>query len=927
MSKTTAPKPIAPAGGSAWRHYQSKEVLGVEGSAGLIGIFSRRNSSRNPEVIDPELLEAEAKEAKARKYGGLSWDLPGVPPPDFSIESDESNALCRAQLSVFSKGVKEYEYLKEARIHAPWRSTVAEARKDGCELRRAAFWTARTDPLLQEVRRKCFELENKQWNMSELQTDQDCEEGNDRQLPEFTVGIFEKKTFQTAAEWFHEKDRKQLEEAFMPVGPNWVKTQLGTPIPQLPGVWYMHERQNQEGKHQPWLFFNASLGRYFRQRGDAGGKWVQTGTPHHPDNLPVRISHGSACLPAVGGRKDTMAVMLPELHRTCHLLKQPLLFMDRPAAMFLLVDGLRESSAAAAFCAQRFHTFFLPRLSSRQDEPEDFELVEMVNQAIEDLEKSLLDSNARYAGCGLALLLVLGQRVLVANVGNCRAVMCTPPKASGEGQTPSPKDPWKIRLLVGGGPSGHSLADVLKLERLRRLKEYAPLDFEGKPGDVLSGCSATAEELSAISDPRERALRRVAKAAHHFAALGFSATEAVTATAATVQKAVEDFERTVGKPDGTSLYTTALGRVKAAAKAVEAMISLDSFGTNQLAELCYVMDDEGGILSQKRAASILGVEPGCGEATAHAQVETRYRAVLSNLAGASPEGAASAWSIMGEVVDAAARPVAQLWAPPVENRAVAAARAMGLRDLKRPRKLVGLEIVSEVVHLEDNSTFCVMLLTEGMRDVTEAQIADAITLHKGKPKAACLRIAHEAAKKKEEAAEVKAVGAVAAYIDISDDYITEPDKAATKKLKTADGRSMPSAKPPSRIRIAHILLKCQPASGPAPSDPQARRQAPSDRTQADGEAQLLKLVEVLLTEYHKGPEAGASKRLSAKFAELAREHSDCKSATNGSLSDLGWINQGQHGKDFDAVAFELPVGGLSDIIVTQRGVHLLHRLA
>eukprot|EP00435_Cladocopium_sp_Y103_P042795 s11_g11.t3 len=101
-----------------------------------------------------------------------------------------------------------------------------------------------------------------------------------------------------------------------------------------------------------------------------------------------------------------------------------------------------------------------------------------------------------------------------------------------------------------------------------------------------------------------------------------------------------------------------------------------------------------------------------------------------------------------------------------------------------------------------------------------------------KPKAACLRIAHEAAKKKESTSEVKAVGAVAAYIDISDDYITEPDKeAATKKLKTADGRSMPSAKPPSRIRIAHILLKCQPASGPAPSDPQARRQAPSDRTQ------------------------------------------------------------------------------------------------
>lgn len=39
--------------------------------------------------------------------------------------------------------------------------------------------------------------------------------------------------------------------------------------------------------------------------------------------------------------------------------------MDRPAALFLLVDGLRESSTAALFVAQRFHTFLLPRLGSK----------------------------------------------------------------------------------------------------------------------------------------------------------------------------------------------------------------------------------------------------------------------------------------------------------------------------------------------------------------------------------------------------------------------------------------------------------------------------------------------------------------------------------------------------------------------------------
>eukprot|EP00913_Durusdinium_trenchii_P014310 g13426.t1 len=69
------------------------------------------------------------------------------------------------------------------------------------------------------------------------------------------------------------------------------------------------------------------------------------------------------------------------------------------------------------------------------------------------------------------------------------------------------------------------------------------------------------------SDPPLRLAARPARAerteAHHFAALGFSATEALTATPASVQKAVEDFEKAVGASDGKPLYTTALGRVKA----------------------------------------------------------------------------------------------------------------------------------------------------------------------------------------------------------------------------------------------------------------------------------------------------------------------------------------------------------------------------
>ena len=38
----------------------------------------------------------------------------------------------------------------------------------------------------------------------------------------------------------------------------------------------------------------------------------------------MKMAHGSVCLPASGGRKDDMAVILPELARTASLLKQRL---------------------------------------------------------------------------------------------------------------------------------------------------------------------------------------------------------------------------------------------------------------------------------------------------------------------------------------------------------------------------------------------------------------------------------------------------------------------------------------------------------------------------------------------------------------------------------------------------------------------------
>ena len=46
--------------------------------------------------------------------------------------------------------------------------------------------------------------------------------------------------------------------------------------------------------------------------------------PPPAEDHSLKMSHGSVCLPTASGRKDDLAVVLPELARTGSLLKQPL---------------------------------------------------------------------------------------------------------------------------------------------------------------------------------------------------------------------------------------------------------------------------------------------------------------------------------------------------------------------------------------------------------------------------------------------------------------------------------------------------------------------------------------------------------------------------------------------------------------------------
>ena len=91
----------------------------------------------------------------------------------------------------------------------------------------------------------------------------------------------------------------------------------------------------------------------------------------------------------------------------------------------------------------------------------------------------------------------------------------------------------------------------------------------------------------------------------------------------------------------------------------------------------------------------------------------------------------------------------------------------------------------------------------------------------------------------------------------------------------------------------------------------------NNTTAAKEDAVALKKIKDLKAQLDKVPAA----ELAKKFAELAKANSACPSSAKG--GDLGEFTHGQMVKEFDEVAFKLPVGKVSDPVKTQFGYHLI----
>ncbi|CAK0906390.1 unnamed protein product [Prorocentrum cordatum] len=186
-----------------------------------------------------------------------------------------------------------------------------------------------------------------------------------------------------------------------------------------------------------------------------------------------------------------------------------------------------------------------------------------------------------------------------------------------------------------------------------------------------------------------------------------------------------------------------------------------------------------------------------------------------------------------------------------------------------------------------------------------------------RPRAACGQLLAAAGRRGEggegTAAAKEGMAAAAAFLSwrgaaAEDGAAAEPSR---KRPRVQD-------KEASQVRVRHILVKHRDVKGALDKV----RSRPVRRSQWEAE-DLLRgaLCDLAMVE-------GQPKKCSELFTQRCRELSECASALKGGefAGDLGWLARGGK-KAIEEAAFGLRVGQLSDLIVTESGVHLLYRSA
>lgn len=124
---------------------------------------------------------------------------------------------------------------------------------------------------------------------------------------------------------------------------------------------------------------------------------------------------------------------------------------------------------------------------------------------------------------------------------------------------------------------------------------------------------------------------------------------------------------------------------------------------------------------------------------------------------------------------------------------------------------------------------------------------------------------------------------------------------------TAQLQRFLDARPPSKVRASHLLIKHRDSRRPA-----SWKEENITRSKEEAIA--------ILRDHENKIKSGQ-----ATLAELAQVHSDCSSHKRG--GDLGEFGRGQMQPSFEEAAFGLKVGEISGVVESDSGVHLIQRTA
>lgn len=192
-------------------------------------------------------------------------------------------------------------------------------------------------------------------------------------------------------------------------------------------------------------------------------------------------------------------VIVRDLTKAAQALRMSIEHLDRPSAMYALYEGHRGTppgNSCVDFCAKHLHGKLLPKLAAFRGYWDDARLEAAVRESFEELDAMYREKNPGTAdGCSAAVALLLGNRLLVASLGDISCVLCL---RNGETErlvqahaVPDPdasedEDDDEDESAVGSAKPSASSSDA---RPIRWTRAFGDLDL--KSGDLAGQLSAT----------------------------------------------------------------------------------------------------------------------------------------------------------------------------------------------------------------------------------------------------------------------------------------------------------------------------------------------------------------------------------------------------------------------------------------------------